>query len=105
MSNSRKNKITNTEQACVQVQEQAAVVKKNAQRFGVALICVIESKMREIYDEVDNRKAELLQILATKKSEIEHEMKMTETVIETILEQSRSAEIVHLDKSLLESQP
>lgn len=58
--------------------------------------------MEEIYDEVDTRTVELLQILATQKSEIEHEMKMTETVIgktEILLERSRSAEIAHLGKS------
>ena len=51
---------------------------------------------------LSNRAAELLQILATQKSEMEHEMKMTQTVIgktETFLERSKSAEIVHLGKS------
>jgi len=98
----QKIKITNIEQTCIQVQEQAAAVKRNAQTFGEALICVIEAKMKEIYDEVDNRTAELLQLLAAQKSEIEREMKMTETVIgktETLLERSKSAEIAHLGKS------
>ena len=77
-------------------------MKRHAQNFGEALISVLEAKMKEIYDEVDTRTAELLQILATQKTEIEHEMKMTETVIgktETLLERSRSAEIAHLGKS------
>ena len=98
----QKTKIRNIEQTCIQVQEQAAAVKKNAQKFGEALMCVIEAKMKEIYDEVDNRTAELLQILATQKSDIEHEAEMTETVIgktETLLERGKSAEIVHLGKS------
>jgi len=77
----QKIKITNIELTCIQVQEQAAAVKRNAQTFGEALICVIEAKMKEIYDEVDNRTAELPQLLAAQKSEIEREMKMTETVI------------------------
>ena len=98
----QKTEIANIEQTCIQVQEQAAAVKRHAHNFGEALISVLEAKMKEIYDEVDTRTAELLQILETQKTEIEHEMKMTETVIgktETLLERSRSAEIAHLGKS------
>ena len=98
----QKTEIANIEQTCIQVQEQSAAVKRHAQNFGEALICVLKAKMEEIYDEVDTKTAELLQSLTTQKSEIEHEMKMTETVIgktETLLERSRSAEIVHLGKS------
>ena len=98
----QKTEISNIEQTCIQVQEQATAVKRHPQNFGEALICVLKAKMEEIYDEVDTRTAELLQILATQKSEIEHEMKMTETVIgktETLLERSRSVEIAHLGKS------
>jgi len=104
----QKTKIRNIEQTCIQVQEQAAAVKKNAHKFGEALMRVIEAKTKEINDEVNNRTAELLQILATQKSEIEQEMKMTETVIgntETLLERSKSAEIVHLGKSADEMFP
>ena len=75
----QKTEIANIEQTCIQVQEQAAAVKRHAQNFGEALISVLEAKMKEIYDEVDTRTAELFQILATRKTEIEHEMKMTDS--------------------------
>ena len=98
----QKSKITSIEQTCIQVQEQATAVRRHAQKFGEELILIIKAKMKDICDEVDNRTKDLLQILATQKSEIEHEMKMTTTLIaktETLLERSKSAEIVHLGKS------
>ena len=55
----QKTEITNIEQTCIQVQKQATAVKRNAQTFGEALICVIDAKMEKIYDEEDNREIKI----------------------------------------------
>ena len=99
----QKSKVNNIEQTCIQIQEQAAAVKKNAQKFADAVMRVMEAKTQEICNEVDNQAAETIQSLVTQKSEIQHQVQMNETVIEqaeTLLERSSSAAIVQLDKSL-----
>jgi len=99
----QKNKITIIDQICFQIQEQAATVKSNAQKFAEALICVIEEKKQKVCKEVENQAAESIQRLVTQKSGIEHQVQMKNTAIEkaeTLLERSTSAEIVLLEKSL-----
>ena len=99
----QKTEITIISQACIKIQEQAAAVKSNIQKFAEAVMHVIEAKKQEICNEVENQATESIQRLVTQKREIEHQVQMNETVIEqaeTLLERSASAEIVQLDKSL-----
>jgi len=99
----QKNEVNNIEQTCIQIKEQAAAVKKNAQKFAEAVIRVMEAKTQEICNQVDDQAAESIQSLVTQKSEIEHQVQMNETVIEQVeilLDRSSSAEIVQLDNSL-----
>ena len=99
----QKNEITIIDQTCIQIQEQAATVKSNTQKFAEAVIRVVEAKKQEICNEVENQATESIQRLVTRKSEIEHQVQMNKTVIEqaeTLLERSASAAIVQLDKSL-----
>jgi len=99
----QKNKITNIDQTCIQIQEHAAGVKRNAQKFAEAVICVIQAKKRKICFEVENQAAESIQRLVTQKSEIENQVQVNESELEqaaTLLERSTSAEIVQLDNSL-----
>ena len=99
----QKNKITIIDQTCIQIQEQATAVKENAQKFAEAMILVIETKKQEICNEVENEATVSIKRLVTQKSETEHRVKMTETIIEqteTFLERRTSAEIVQVDTSL-----
>ena len=99
----KKNEITILTQTCIQIQEQAAAVKSNTQKFAEAVMRVIEAKKQEICNEVENQATESIQRLVTQKSEIEYQVQINETVIEqaeTLLERSASAAIVQLDKSL-----
>ena len=99
----QKNKIFNIDQICVQIQEQAAAVKEDAQMFAEAMILVIEAKKQEICNEVENEATMSIKRLVTQKRETEHQVKMAESIIEqteTLLERSTSAEIVQLDTSL-----
>ena len=99
----QKNKITIIAQTCIQIQEQAAAVESNTQKFAEAVMRVIEAKKQEVCNEVKNQATDSIQRLVTQKSEIEHQVQVNETVIEqaeTLLNRSASAVIVQLDKSL-----
>ena len=97
----KRNKITKLDQACIQIQEQAATVKRDAQKFAEKMIDVIEAKRLEIFNKADRQERELLERLVIQKSEIEHQVEITETAVErteTLLKRSTSAEIVLLDR-------
>lgn len=90
-------------ESCIQIQEQAATVKRDAQKFAEMMIGVIEAKKNEIFNKVENQERESLEGLIMQKSEIEQQVKMTETAVEkteTLLKRSTNAEVVQLDKSL-----
>ena len=98
-----RNKITKLDETSAQIQEKLATVKRDAQKFADKMIGVIEAKKQEIFDKAECQAAESLERLVIQKSEIEHQVNTTETVIEqteTLLKQSTSAEIVQLHDSL-----
>ena len=82
---------------CIQVQEEAVRVKNDIQQFTDNLIAAIEGKKKEIFDEVEMKAKQCLDLLAEKTQEIEEEMKRDQTAIEKsemILKRSTSAQIM-----------
>ena len=67
---------------CIQVQEEAARVKGDVQRFADNLIATIEGKKKEIFDEVEKAK-HCLDRLGEKRQEVEQELQKDQTAIET----------------------
>ena len=99
----KKKKITKLDETSTQIQEKLAIVKRDAQKFADKMIGVIEAKKQETFNNAERQAAESLERLVIQKSEIEHQVNSTETVIEqteTLLKRSTSAEIVQLNNSL-----
>ena len=99
----KRNKITKLGETSTQIQEKLATVKRDAQTFADKMIGVIEAKKHEIFNKAERQAAESLERLVIQKSEIEHQVNTTETVIEqteTLLKRSTSAEIIQLHDSL-----
>ena len=99
----RKNVINRLDESCKQIQEQTATEKQNAQEFAEKMIALIEAKTQEIINKVEKQERESLECLKIETGEIEDQVKMTEATVkktETLLQQSVSAELVQLEKSL-----
>ena len=99
----KRNEIAKLYKTSAQIQEKLATVKRDAQTFADKMIGVIEVKKQEIFNKAKRQAAESLERLVIQKSEIEHQVNTTETVIEqteTLLKRSTSAEIVQLHDSL-----
>ena len=99
----QRNKIAMLDESCIRIQEQAATVKRNAQKFAEMMTTLIEAKKKQIFKKVDAEAECSLKVIVTHKSEIEHQVKMRETAIketETLLKRGASAEIVQLDELL-----
>ena len=93
----------------VSIQEQAARVKSDVQQFADSFIAAIEAQKNHIFDEVDNKVRESLQLLGKQREEIEEDVKMQETEIkkaEMIVKRSTNAQIMQphefLDKIIQE---
>ena len=97
----QRNKIAMLQESCIRIQEQAATVKRDAEKFVEILTTLIEAKKKEIFETVDAEEKNLLELIVIHKSEIEHQVSETEIEqTETLLKRSTIAEIVQLDKSL-----
>jgi len=99
----RTNVLSKLDESCRQIKEQTATEKRNAQAFAEKMITLIEAKTQEIINTVEKQERESLKHLKIQTSEIEDQVKMTEATVkktETLLQQSVSAELVQLDKSL-----
>ena len=99
----KRKKIARLDETSIQIQEKLATVKRDAQKFADKVIGVIEAKKQEIFNKAERQAAESLERLVIQKSEIEHQVNTTETVIEqteTLLKRSTSAEMVQLHDSL-----
>ena len=97
----KKNEITKLDENCVKIREHAAGVKRRVEQFVETIFQVMDAKKQEIINEVENQARESLQRLQTRKSEIEDEVKMSESILdkgETLLKQSPSAEIMQPNK-------
>ncbi|XP_068738534.1 E3 ubiquitin-protein ligase TRIM71-like [Montipora capricornis] len=94
---------------CVSIQEQAARVKSDVQQFADSFTAAIEAQKNHIFDEVENKVRESLQLLGQQRHEIEQDVKMQETEIEKtemIVKRSTNAQIMQphefLDKIIQE---
>ena len=99
----QRNKIAKLDESCTRIQEQAATVKREAEEFAEMMKGIIEAKKQQIIEDVKFHESDLLECVTVQKSKIEHQVKMTETAFEqteTLLQQSTSAEILQLEKSL-----
>ena len=99
----KRNKIAELDENCIHIEEQAAAVKRDVDKFAEHLMAVIEVKKKEILNKVDTQVKESQERLRTEQRDVDKEATLIETGIaktKTLLEQSTSAEIVYLDKSL-----
>ena len=93
----KKNEITELDKNCSKIQEHAVKVIRRVEEFVETIFLVIDTKKREIINEVRNQSKESLQRLETKRSIIAQEVKMTEATLdkaETLLKRSPNAEIM-----------
>ena len=99
----KRSKISELDDNCIHIKEQAAAVKRDVHRFTEHLKAVIEAKVKEILNEVDIQVKESHKRLRTEQRDLDKQTKLIETGIaktEALLKRSKSAEIVQLDKSL-----
>ena len=106
---SKRSKITKLDESLIEVQEQAARVKRNVQEFADSIIATIEAKKQEIFDDVERRTKASLQKIGKQKEENEEQAKRHESEIEnteTLLKRSTSAQVMQpnelMDKILKE---
>ena len=86
------------------IQAQVDSVKKDAQVFVDRMIAVLEAKKQEIFNDVEKKAKETLQLLRTQKCELESLLKSIEAEIEKgeqILKRRTSAEITKLDTTTI----
>ena len=98
----KRKKITELDENCIHIEEQAAAVKRDVHRFTEHLMAVIEAKEKGILNKVDIQVKESHKRLRTKQRDLDKQAKLIETGIEkteTLLKRSTSAEIVQIDKS------
>ena len=91
------------DESCIRIQEQAATVKRDVEKFAEMMTTLIEAKTKQIFRNIDARVESALEHIVTHKSEIDHQVNMSEKAIEeieTLIQQSTLAQIVQLDKSL-----
>ena len=89
---------------CKNIQAQVDRVKKDAQVFVDSMIAVLEAKKLEIFNDVEKKAKETLQLLGTQKCEVESLLKSIEAEIEKgeqILKRRTSAEITKLDTTTI----
>ena len=97
----QRNEIATLDERCIGIQEQAATVKRDAEKFVEMMTTLMEAKKKEIFQKVEAHTESSLERIVIRKSEIEHQVKMKETEIEqteTLLKRGSIAEIVQLDK-------
>ena len=99
----KRNQVEKIEQDSIEVQVQMADVKGKVQTSAEQLIAIIEAEKQDIFNAVDKQAHDSLKGLTLKKDQIEDELKKIQSAIkrtETLLEQSSSAEILGLSKTL-----
>ena len=105
----KRSKITKLDESLIEVQEQAARVKRNVQEYAVNIHAAIEAKKLEIFDDVERRTKASLQKIERQKEEIEEQAIRYESEIEhgeTLLKRSTNAQLTQpnelMDKILKE---
>lgn len=77
----KRSKLSELERNCTKIKEKAKKVKRSAEEFADKMIAVIKAKKQKLCNEVDSETQASLQRLEETKTEIEDEVKMTETAI------------------------
>ena len=105
----KRSKIIKLDESLIEVQEQAASVKRNVQEHADSIIAAIEAKKLEIFDDVERRTKASLQEIEKQNEEIEEQARKHESEIEdteTLLKRSTSAQLMQpnelMDKILKE---
>ena len=97
------NVVAQLDEACAKVIQQSETLKCNVQKFADGLIKIILSKTKNIIPMVEKQTKKSLESLKAKKSEIQHQINVTESSLEEadkLLKQSTTAEVVRLKKTL-----
>ena len=105
----KRSEITKLDESLIEVQEQAARVRRNVQEYADSIHAAIEAKKLEIFDDVERRTKASLQEIGKQKKQIEEQAKGHESEIEnteTLLKRSTSAQLMQpnelMDKLLKE---
>ena len=99
----KRSKITKLDESLIEVQEQAARVKRNVQEYADSIIAAIEAKKLEIFDDVERRTKASLQKIGKQKKEIEEQARKYESEIEdseTLLKRSTRAQLMQPNELL-----
>ena len=99
-----RNKIFQVDENCAKIREEVVNVKRKVQKFADNVMAIIEAKVQDIFNEVENEGQQSLEGLEIQRKEFEQQDQMIETAVEkaeALLEQSTSAEIAQLDDSSL----
>ena len=105
----KRSEITKLDESLIEVQEQAARVRRNVQEYADSIHAAIEAKKLEIFDDVERRTKASLQKIEKQKEGIEEQVARYESEIEnteTLLKRSTSAQVMQpnelMDKILKE---
>ena len=97
------NVIAQLDEGWAKAIQQSETAKRDVQRFADGLIKLIQTKVQNIINTVENQTKESLESLITKRSEIQHHINVIEPSLDEadkLLKRSTSAEVVQLMKSL-----
>ena len=97
----KRSEITKLDESLIEVQEQAARVRRNVQEYADSIHAAIEAKKLEIFDDVERRTKASLQKIEKQKEGIEEQAARYESEIEnteTLLKRSTSAQVMQPNK-------
>ena len=97
------NVVAQLDEAYAKVIQQSETLKGDVQRFADGLIKIIQTKKQNIIDAVENQTEKSLESLTAKRSEIQHQINVTNSSLEEadkLLKRSTTAEVVQLKKTL-----
>ena len=100
----KKEKISKIQSNCENIQAQVDCVKKDAQMFVDSMIAALEAKKKDIFNDVDKKANETLQLLGAQQLEVEFQVAEIETAIEKaeqLLQRRSNAEITKLDTNTI----
>ena len=97
------NVVAQLDEDYAKVIHQGESLKANVQKFADGLIKIIQAKTQNIISKVEKQTKKSLESLKAKRSEIQHQINVTESSLEEadkLLKRSTTAEIVQLKKTL-----
>ena len=100
----KKEEISRIQANCVNIQAQVDCVKKDAQMFVDSMIAALEAKKKDIFNDLDKKANETLQLLGAQQLEVEFQVAEIETAIEKaeqLLQRRSNAEITKLDTNTI----